>query len=101
MYALLALLIVVLAGIGLLLNQSTGIASRTSDQSKVLIELRAAESARACQAKTDKMAFAEILDLLADNFSTAPYPDPDRQAAVQGMRDAATLFRDSPAPTCA
>lgn len=59
-----------------------------------------AEQINACQRKADRQAFATILDLLADNFATAPYPDPDRKKAVAGMRATADLFRTAPTPKC-
>ena len=53
-----------------------------------------------CRSASDRLAFAAILDLMADNFATPPFPDPNRQKAVDGMRAVADAFRTTKTPTC-
>lgn len=100
LYALLAVLVAVLVGVGILIHQSSDTRSSASSSSQIVHQLQAAEAQRDCQATADRKTFAAILDLLADNFATPPAPDPARLKAVASMRATAELFRSTTTPTC-
>lgn len=58
----------------------------------VVENLQAARDRDKCQARANAAAFAVVLHSLADNFSTPPYPDPARIAAVDKMNATADFF---------
>lgn len=64
-----------------------------NQQQASIAALAAADTQRQCQSKSTALAFAVVLDLLADAFDTPPAPDPDRQKAVAGFRSTADAFK--------
>lgn len=79
---------------------TTSSSKQTASLNRVVHQLQATDVQRSCESNSQRQAFATILDLLADNFATPPYPDPARKEAVTGLRSTADLFRKPATTTC-
>jgi hypothetical protein len=55
--------------------------------------LKTSDEQRSTATKTQLLALASIVEGIARGFATPPFPDPDRQKAVDGLCQTAAQFR--------
>lgn len=91
-------LAVIIFAVGAKVGGNDEISTNTEQVHKlttVVEKLQSAQDQRDCQAKANAAGFAVVLHSLAANFSTPPYPDPARKAAVDQMNATADFFANA------
>jgi hypothetical protein len=78
-----------------LLVQNLKLGDRLDDVQTVVHGQQQAEQQRDRDSKGNAVALALVVEGIAAGFATPPYPDVDRQRAVQGLCATARAFRQS------